>query len=101
MVGFNSQRYDLNCIKPYLIKCLKARGDVQFVVKRSNALMFLNISNYLAPGYQYSKYVKAYDCTEEKGDFPYEWMDDLSKLDDSKLPDHKDLYSSHKVTGGL
>ncbi len=105
-IGFNSQRYDLNLVKPYLLKSLKARGEIKFVVKRSNALAciqtdklrFLDICNYLAPGYSYAKYLRAYDCTESKGFFCYEWMDDLKKLDYPQLPEHQAFYSSLKKT---
>ena len=42
--------------------------------------------NYLAPGYSYDEYLKAYGCEIEIGHFPYEYMDDLLKLDDRALP---------------
>ena len=103
-IGFNSQKYDLNLVKPYLVKCLKGTNGIQYVIKKSNALMcvktekliFLDIRNYLAPNYSYSNYVKAYNCKEEKGFFPYEWMDDLNKLNQTSLPEHKEFFSSLK-----
>ena len=52
----------------------------------TDKLKFLDIINYLAPGYIYDKYLKAYGCELEKGHFPYEYMDDLLKLDDRILP---------------
>ena len=33
---------------------------------------FLYIFNFIAPGYTYAKYLKAFKCTLEKGYFPYE-----------------------------
>ena len=48
-----------------------------FVVKRQGGLSciqtkrlrFLDICNFIAPGFSYSKYLKAYECSEEKGFF--------------------------------
>ena len=57
VVGFNSGKYDVNVIKPHLIKKLK--DELQFVVKKNNAFMclktsclkFVDIRNYIAPGF--------------------------------------------------
>ena len=103
-IGFNSGKYDLNVIKTYLVKSLKEANGIQYVIKKSNALMciktekliFLDIRNYLAPNYSYSNYIKAYNCKEGKGFFPYEWMDELDKLNQTTLPDHKEFFSSLK-----
>ena len=51
-------------------------------------LKFLDIVNYLAQGYSYAKFLKAYDVEQEKGFFPYEWVDDLNKLNATHLPPH-------------
>ena len=45
-------------------------------------LRFLDIINFLAPGYSYDKYLKAYGCELQKGHFPYEYMDGIGKLED-------------------
>ena len=58
---------------------------IKYTVKRNNnficikteALKFLDITNYMDPGLSYSQYLKAYECTEEKGFFPYESMTSL------------------------
>ena len=52
-------------------------------------LKFLDIINFLAPGYSYDKYLKAYGCELQKGHFPYEYMDGIGKLEDSALPPQK------------
>ena len=104
VIGFNSGKYDINVVKPYLIKVLKEQDEMQFVVKKNNSFMclqttrlkFLDIRNYLAPGFDYATYLKAYKCSAEKGFFPYEWMDELDKLQNTALPDHKDFYSTLK-----
>ena len=36
---------------------------------------FLDVMNYLAPGVNYSKFLKAYHVEESKSYFPYEWFD--------------------------
>ncbi len=70
-------------------------GDQHDCIK-TEKLIFLDIRNYLAPNYSYSQYIKAYRCKEGKGFFPYEWMNDLKKLDQTTLPEHKEFYSSLK-----
>ena len=50
-----------------------------FVIKRNNTFMclstdqlkFLDMINYIAPGFSYDKYLKAYGCELTKGHFPY------------------------------
>ena len=88
VIRFNSAKYDINMVKPYLVKALMEKDLIKFVVKKSNAFMcitteqlkFVDIRNYLAPGFDYATYLKAYKCSVMKGYFPYEWMDKLEKL---------------------
>ena len=80
-----------------------------FVIKRNNAFMclstdqlklkFLDMTNYLAPGFSYAKYLKAYGCEVTKGHFPYEYMDRLERLDDTVLPPKEAFFSRHKNEG--
>ena len=98
VVGFNSGRYDLNAIKRFFVPLLIHNNTTErascFVIKRQNNFMclstdklkFVDICNYLAPGVSYDKYLKAYGCELQKGHFPYEYMDDLQKLEDRVLP---------------
>ena len=66
---------------------------IEFTVKRNNiflcvktvTLKFLDITKYLAPGFSYSQFLKAYGCTEQKGFFRYEWMTSLDKLETTSL----------------
>ena len=104
VLGFNSGSYDVNLIKPYLFKFLKAQEDVKFQVKRNNTYMcittehlrFMDIRNFLAPNFTYDSFLKAYDCALMKGFFPYEWMDALHKLEVTSLPPYHAFYSSLK-----
>ena len=61
---------------------------------KTERLKFVDISNYLAPGYSYDQFLKAYECTAQKGFFPYEWFDDVAKLDYETLPAHDDFFSA-------
>ena len=99
MFGFNLASYDLNLIKPTLIQILLK--DIQFVIKRTNSylclktskLRFLDIKNFLAPGFSYRKFLVAYGAELIKFYFPYEFVTDLNKLK-SGLPEHSGFYSS-------
>ena len=114
VIGFNSGRYDLNVIKqffiPYLLKPSKQdneeeeAAETRFVIKRQNTFMcfatkklkFLDVTQYLAPGVSYDKYLKAYGCELQKGHFPYEYMDGIGKLEDRALPPQAVFYSQLK-----
>ncbi|XP_025085055.1 uncharacterized protein LOC112558684 isoform X2 [Pomacea canaliculata] len=117
VIGFNSGKYDINVIKPYLVRrfvlCEKETDDddvdetknpFKFVVKRHNAflcictqkLKFLDVVNFLAPGFSYAKYLAAYNVTEQKGFFPYEHVTSLDTLQEQQLPPHAAFYSTLK-----
>lgn len=76
--------------------------SIRFVVRRANAvaclqtefLHFLDILNFLAPGFSYAAYLKAFGCSVAKGFFPYEWMDCLEKLENRELPPREAFFSS-------
>ncbi len=101
VLGFNSGSYDINLIKPHLIQVLAILDPVGFVVKRCNNFMclstarlkLLDVRNYLAPGFSYANYLKAYQCSQDKGFFPYEWVDSLDKLQHPKLPEQKEFWT--------
>ena len=112
VLGFNSARYDLNLVKSHLIPWLRADVDPEEgeesvdinVIKKGSAytqigarrFKFLDISNYLAGGVSYSAFLKAYKIEEAKSYFPYEWFDDVSKLDFPHLPPYESFYSELK-----
>ena len=111
VLGFNSGRYDLNAIKKFFVPLLIHNNTAErascFVIKRQNNFMclstdklkFVDICNYLAPGVSYDKYMKAYGCELQKGHFPYEYMDDLQKLEDRVLPPQSAFFSRLKNEG--
>ena len=105
VVGFNSGKYDLNVVKKFFVPLLIHNNAA--VIKRQNTYMclstdqlkFVDICNYLAPGVSYDKYLKAYGCELQKGHFPYEYMDDLHKLEDRVLPPQSAFFSQLKNEG--
>ena len=78
-----------------------------FVIKRNNTFMclstdqlkFLDMNNYIAPGFSYDKYLKAYGCEVTNGPVPYEYMDCLKRLDDNALPPKEAFFSRLKNEG--
>ena len=129
VIGFNSGKYDLNAIKQFLILYFlstsktgeqeeeeEEQDDKEeenegigsfFVIKRNNTFMclstdqlkFLDMTNYIAPGFSYDKYLKAYGCEVTKGHFPYEYMDRLERLDNTALPTKEAFFSRPKNEG--
>ena len=105
VIGFNSGKYDLNMIKRSFVPLLVSNNAA--VIKRQNTFMclsttnlkFLDVTQYLAPGVSYDKYLKAYDCDLQKGHFPYEYMDGIGKLEDRALPPQAAFYSQLKSEG--
>jgi ElaB/YqjD/DUF883 family membrane-anchored ribosome-binding protein len=68
VLGYNSSKYDLNLIKSKLAETLDlAKSKKNFIVKKCNQYMcirngkftFLDISNFVAPGFSYDKFVKS------------------------------------------
>ena len=104
VLGFNSGKYDLSAVKEFLFPVLVQNEGVQLAVKRNNNFMclktphlrFLDVTNFLAPGFSYDKFLKAYECPQTKGFFPYEWLDSLEKLDHPSLPPHEAFFSTLK-----
>ena len=110
IIGFNSQRYDINVMKGALMKRLFGAGTDKrsekrtFIVKRQDAMTcvqteqfrFLDIVNFMSPGFNYSSYLKAFGVEEQKGFFPYEWVDSLEKLNQPTVPPRSAFYSSLK-----
>ena len=104
VLGLNSGKYDLNAVKEFVFPYLIESQPIKFTVKRNsnhmclktNSLKFLDISNYVAPGFSYDQFLRAYECEQTKGFSPYEWIDSLDKLEETSLPSHEAFYSSLK-----
>ena len=106
VLGFNSQRYDINAILQPLMTLLKKttisnQNDADFIIKANNAfktictrnLVFLDITNYLSPGSSYSSYLKAFHVPEAKGFFCYEYVTSFDRLLEPELPPYEAFYS--------
>ena len=65
-----------------------------FLTIRNSHFVFLDIINFIAPGFNYANYLKAYKATAAKGVFPYEYFDNLDKLNETELPSQKAFHSS-------
>ena len=80
VLGFNLGKYDINIAKRFLLPYLIKHHSVKFSMKKNNNhmlhktkfLKFLDITNYLAPGFSYDQFLKAFECEQTKGFFPYE-----------------------------
>lgn len=59
-------------------------------------LKFLDISNFVAPGFSYDKFIKSYEIDLHKSYFPYEFCTAYEKLQHSELPPYEAVYSSLK-----
>lgn len=104
VLGFNSGKYDLNATTKFLFPySSRKHHPIKFTVKRNNnhmylktnSLKFLDISNYLPPEISYDQFLKACECEQTKGYFPYQWLDCFDKLEETSLPPHAAYYSIH------
>ena len=59
-------------------------------------LKFLDVTFYLAPNFNYSTFLKAYNANEEKGYFPYEFFDSIGVLDETTFPPFESFYTKDK-----
>lgn len=105
VLGFNSSWFDLNLLKAQLNDKLNLDTDPHgHVIKKLNCytcistsqLKFLDIMNFLSPGYSYAKFLKAFGMEETKSYFPFEWFDDVAKLNFPELPPYETFLSSFK-----
>ena len=105
VISFNGSRFDINMAKEYIIRAFVLPHPKEAsVIKRGNEFIsittpkfiFLDISMFLAPNYSLSSYLAAMKISEKKGFFPYEYIDNLEKLKETKLPPRKAFYSRLK-----
>ena len=103
--GFNSSRYDLPLIAPMLIGThIAGENKCGYVVKKGTSyqtlslgkLKFLDVCNFIAPGFSYSDYLKAFEVKETKFFWIHEQFTSLDVLDRTSFPEHWEFYSSLK-----
>ena len=103
-ISFNGAKYDLRVLREHLIPVLVEMKDIDYVIKKGSSyaciatsnLKFLDIINYLSPGYNYDSFIKAYGTSVSKSYWCYEWFTDLDKLNETHFPEYNDFYSSLK-----
>ena len=75
MFGFNSAGYDVKLIKKFLFKELSKHGQQPtFTIKKAGKhpnikteyLKFMDILQFLAPGYNLNSFFKAFGVSEQK-----------------------------------
>ena len=102
MFGFNSAGYDVKLIKKFLFKELcKHRQQPNFTIKKAGKypcikterLKFMDILQFLAPGYNLKSFFKAFGVSERKGFFPYDYFTHADQLDETTLPPYENFYS--------
>ena len=100
--GFNSAGYDVKLIKKFLFKELcKHREQPNFTVKKAGKypciktehLKFMDILQFLAPGYNLKSFFKVFGVLEQKGVFPYDYFTHADQLDETTLPPYETFYS--------
>ena len=101
--GFNSAGYNLKLIKNFLFKELCVHGQQpDFTVKKSGKypciktehLKFLDVLQFLAPGYNLKSFFKAFGVSEQKGFFPYDYFTHADQLYETILPPYDTFYSA-------
>jgi hypothetical protein len=100
--GFNSAKYDIPLIKPFLVKYLLEKNkDIDYVIKKGNNYMclkannikFVDVTNFLAAGAKYDEYLAAMGVKQRKFFWPYEKFTSLALLKQTHFPSHTDFYS--------
>ena len=99
--GFNSAGYDIKLIKKYLFKDLCERGkQPQKAGKcpciKTEYFKFMDILQFLAPGYNLKSFSKAFGVSEKKGFSPYDYFTHADQLDETTLPPYETFYSTIK-----
>ena len=100
--GFNSAGYDVKLIKKFLFKELCKHGEQpNFTIKKAGKypciktedLKFMDILQFLAPGYNLKSFFKAFGVSEQKWFFPYDYFTHADQLDETTLPPYETFYS--------
>ena len=108
--GFNREKYDINLIKSYLLPILLNERQIEpAVIKKANQFLSLkfgdvqslDIMNFLGGATSLDSFLKAYKTEETKGLFPYEWFDNLKKLNNKEIPPYDTFFSKLRNSNPL
>ena len=93
--GFNSAKYDLNLIKSYLLPILVNERNIeptvlrkanQFILFKFSDIQLLDFMNFLGGLTSLHSVLKAYETSETKRFFPYDWFDHPDKMQNPEHP---------------
>ena len=103
MFGFNSAKYDLNLVKPYLLPNFVNERDIELtVIKKANQFISFqfgdfqlnDIMHFLGGGTSLDSFLKAFKTSERKGFFfTYDWFDYPDKMQNTESPPYDAFYS--------
>ena len=100
--GFNSAKYDLNLLRPFLIPILVNERIIEpTVIKKANLffsykfgdIQLLDIMIFLGRATSLDSFLKASKTPETKGFFPYEWFDQPDEKQILELTPYDAFYS--------
>ena len=100
--GSNSENYDINLIKSYLLPILVNERQIeptvikkanQFVSFRFGDVQLLNSVNFFGGATILDLFLKAYKTEETKSVFPYEWFDNPGNLNNKELPPYDSFFN--------
>ena len=100
--GFNIAKYDFNLIKSYLLPILINERNIEpTVIKKANQyvsfkfgeVQFLHIMNFFGGATSLDSFREAYETSEAKCFFPYDWFDCPQKMHNSKLLPYEAYFS--------
>ena len=98
VLSFNGSRYDIYVIRKYLFnyepKTFIVKKQSSYVMISMEKFLFLDILNYLGPNTNYAKFVATFaPNAQQKSHFPYNWFDNLNKLNVPSLPPISAFYN--------
>ena len=104
VISFNGRRYDIQVMKEQLINEILLIGSFKFAIKNGgsymcismNELKFLDILYFIAPGYNYDRFIKSWGVEQTKGYFPYSYLDSPEKLQSREFPPYITFFSEIK-----
>ena len=99
--AFNGSHYDLQVILKELVPLFGLTDKGTRVIKQGNKYVniktqyfnFIDIARFLPPHTSYASFLRAFDIEDKKSFFPFDWLDSVSKLDQTHLPPIEEWYS--------
>jgi hypothetical protein len=91
ILGFNSGKYDVNLFIKHMVNPQRPITDL---ITRNKSILkfdwgsytFLDVRNYLPPNINLERFGKMFKLDVAKEIFPYEWFNNIEKLNEQSLP---------------